>query len=244
MSEFAGTLSKPFIIGAMGGKGAGKDTLADYLTKELGFHRLSYAEALYKQVAEAFDVSVSFLGERATKESPSELLAMKNCMEPQFIKAMFQFFNINKSGLVSFMETPLSPRQVMQWWGTEFRRQSEFGIDDYWISIVNNKIKQMSGASIVITDVRFPNEADNIENMHNLGIIDVYTVAELWRVNRPLVDEAAAARRAAGDPAANHPSETSLLDRPAKCYITNIENDWDSVKRGAFQYFESLKVIA
>ena len=56
-------------------------------------------------------------------------------------------------------------RPVLQWWGTEFRRQY-FGAD-YWINQMAEEIRVMRRVVDVlfITDVRFPNEGDWVRDM-------------------------------------------------------------------------------
>jgi NAD-dependent SIR2 family protein deacetylase len=59
-------------------------------------------------------------------------------------------------------------RPILQWWGTEFRRQFLPGVNDYWV----DKVRETIDASIAIgtslkvvlvPDTRFPNEADWIK---------------------------------------------------------------------------------
>ena len=57
-------------------------------------------------------------------------------------------------------------RPMLQWWGTEFRRQ--FHGQDYWIRRLEEKLLGLqqsradAGLLVVVTDVRFKNEADMI----------------------------------------------------------------------------------
>jgi hypothetical protein len=61
----------------------------------------------------------------------------------------------------------LTPRWVLQYWGTEVCRKGFH--DDIWIASVENKMRK-TGDNIVISDVRFPNE---IQSIHNAGGIVV-----------------------------------------------------------------------
>ena len=56
----------------------------------------------------------------------------------------------------------LTPRWVLQYWGTEVCRKSFH--DDIWIASIENKLRQ-SKDNIVISDVRFPNEIKAIKNL-------------------------------------------------------------------------------
>jgi len=91
---------------------------------------------------------------------------------------------------IDFIESHKSQfRTALQWWGTEFRR-GMFG-DDYWIKKLEHYIRaaDVRVPLIVVTDVRFPNEADLIKKLGG----------ELWRVQRPSM--------ASND---IHPSETAM----------------------------------
>jgi hypothetical protein len=62
----------------------------------------------------------------------------------------------------------LTPRWILQYWGTEVCRQGFH--DDIWIASVENKMRKTKD-SIVISDVRFPNE---IKAIHNAGGIVIW----------------------------------------------------------------------
>ena len=67
---------------------------------------------------------------------------------------------------LAFIEANKSEfRTVLQWWGTEFRRQ--FFQPDYWINQMAEEVRVMQRVIDVlfITDVRFPNEADWVRSM-------------------------------------------------------------------------------
>jgi hypothetical protein len=72
------------------------------------------------------------------------------------------------------MRAPRSPRQVMQLWGTEYRRAQA---EDYWLQRAQKTIAGhlAAGTSVVVTDVRFANEAALIRSSGGY----------LWRVGRP-----------------------------------------------------------
>lgn len=52
-------------------------------------------------------------------------------------------------------------RPILQWWGTDFRRRF-FG-DDYWIRRMEQKLEDTECCVAIVTDVRFPNEAEAIQ---------------------------------------------------------------------------------
>jgi hypothetical protein len=55
----------------------------------------------------------------------------------------------------------LTPRWVLQYWGTEVCRRGFH--DDIWIASLENKLRT-SKDSVVISDCRFPNEIASIKN--------------------------------------------------------------------------------
>ena len=55
----------------------------------------------------------------------------------------------------------LTPRWVLQYWGTEVARKAFH--DNIWIHSVEHKLMQ-SNDDIVISDVRFPNEIKSIKD--------------------------------------------------------------------------------
>jgi len=201
------------IIGLVGAKGAGKDTAALTLVEEYGYTRIGFADALYEEVAEAFGVPVELLGNRWIKEDPISALRLSQCRDPQFVEVALQVLKAKYRGK-RLMNDPRSARWTMQTWGTEYRRKSKYGVNTYWRDIVGQKMTALE--RIVITDVRFLNEAAFLETQGQ---------AHIARVARETVDRDMARRRAAGDPAANHPSETEMLSYPVNFLLENREGE-------------------
>lgn len=167
-------MSKPIIIGLTGLAGAGKDTVADTLVTHAGFRKIAFADALRLEVAHAFGLGDRYgiLSDRTTKEQPNGLLAMIHCKDQGFVG---QVAAIEDAWLnMEFLERPYSPRQVMQLWGTEYRRAKQPG---YW----SDQVRMQIAAGIVegdtrwvITDCRFDNEARGIRSIGG----------EIWQVMR------------------------------------------------------------
>lgn len=136
------------IIGFVGFIGSGKDTAADYLVNFHGFRRDSFANTLKDAVAAVFGWDRTLL-EGRTKEARE----WREQVDPWWAERL---------GMPN-----LTPRWVLQYWGTEVCRQSFH--DDIWIASLENKMRK-TGDNIVISDVRFPNE---IKAIHNAGGIVV-----------------------------------------------------------------------
>lgn len=163
----------PLVIGLVGFAGSGKDTLAAAWIATEGFIRMSPGDALYEEVAEAFDVNVEWMLDRSVKEQPTYLMALTMCKDKNFVNVVLEnerAVNPKMSWAVE-LNKPRSPREIQQLWGTEYRRAED---PDYWVKKLDEKV-QRSEYPVVITSVRFENEADLI--MKSGGV--------LVRVNRP-----------------------------------------------------------
>lgn len=129
------------IIGICGFIGSGKDTAADFLVNFHGFRRDSFAGTLKDAVAAVFNWDRELL-EGRTKAAR----AWREQVDPWWAE------RLNMPNL--------TPRLVLQLWGTEVCRKSFH--DDIWIASVENKLRN-SKDSIVISDCRFPNEIASIK---------------------------------------------------------------------------------
>jgi hypothetical protein len=130
------------IIGFCGFIGSGKDTAADYLINEHQFRRDSFANALKDSVSQVFGWDRVLL-EGRTKEGRE----WREQIDPWWAERL---------------SIPhLTPRWVLQYWGTEVCRQGFH--DDIWIASLENRIRKTKD-NIVISDVRFPNEMKAIKN--------------------------------------------------------------------------------
>ena len=132
------------IIGFVGFIGSGKDTAADYLVNFHGFRRDSFANTLKDAVANVFGWDRTLLEGRT-----AEARAWREQVDEWWAERL---------GMPK-----LTPRWVLQYWGTEVCRQGFH--DDIWIASLENKMRKTTD-NIVISDVRFPNE---IKAIHNAG---------------------------------------------------------------------------
>lgn len=161
----------PAIVALTGPAGAGKDTVADYMVEHHGYTKMAFADALRDEVGRAFDVSIQLLTHPETKDHPMSALALRRCMNYEFVHHVRQGRNDDPY-------KPRSPRQILQWWGTDYRRAQE---PHYWIDVFMTRfVKAHSEGKqrFVVTDVRTGKEA---ELLRELG-------ASLWQINRPGFD--------------------------------------------------------
>ena len=129
------------IIGICGFIGSGKDTVADYLVNQYHFRRDSFANSLKDAVSAVFGWDRELLEGRTT--------AARDWREQT------DAWWSDKLGM------PITPRWVLQQWGTEVCRKSFH--NDIWIVSLENRLRQ-STDNIVISDCRFPNEVKAIKN--------------------------------------------------------------------------------
>ena len=191
------------VIGVHGKAGVGKDTFADVLVRRHNMVKRGFAVPLYEEVAAAFNVPVEMLQRRSTKETLDYTFALLQASDNEFISRMMQ------EGHDAY--APRSPRQVLQLWGTDYRRHAN---PRYWIEkmeafIAENKA---AGRGVVAPDTRFENEALCIRNQP-VGCV-VHIVRDVQAV-------------------APHVSELPLPDHLIDFRVFNRSGDIDSLREAA-----------
>lgn len=130
-------MSRPLVLGFCGRKGSGKDTSVLFLIAMLrengvrnSIHVLAFADNLKKTLVAALGLSIDYFQDRGLKEAPL----------PKFENN--------------------TPRDLCKWIGDVFKEK--FG-PDFAVDRVRDEIANLSNNStspiVLITDVRFPNEA-------------------------------------------------------------------------------------
>ena len=175
------TDTAPLLIGLTGYATAGKDAAAIPLI-QAGYQRLSFADNLRRL---AYDMN--------------PLVAQPHAANPTYLANV-----VDSQGWDKAKENP-SVRRVLQNLGLAAR--DTFG-PDCWVQALHEQRKY--DQRYVITDVRFPNEADYIKTRGGI----------LINITRPGVG-----------PINDHPSETALSNYPADYYITNDGTLQDLHKR-------------
>lgn len=165
------------VLGLAGQAGSGKSTVAEYLVKAYGFTRFGFATALYNEVAAAYgQPDDSALRNREHKEMPAEALSLDMCSNDEFKSVAREVLKGAYPHADDVDTIPLSPRWVLQHWGTDFRRAQD---ENYWVDQAH---KFINGVRSVVTypehriqlfvcdDVRFENERRFIRNDMDGGI--------------------------------------------------------------------------
>lgn len=180
------TMKKQIIIGLTGHASAGKDTAASHILDMYSGNgcTAAFADALREEVCRAFTVDPYILTCRATKEQPTPALALHRCRDAAFVQGIQEhYYGGTREGGIEGehldLAAPRSPRQIMQLWGTEYRRHRNG--PGYWTAKMRRHIQRNGQDLIVITDVRFANEADLVRELGG----------KLIQITRPGTAEAA-----------------------------------------------------
>jgi hypothetical protein len=164
------------ILGLTGKKQHGKDTVGRILVEEHGYRRLAYADALKESAAALFDID------------PEKWNEWKNDRKATVSIVAEWYDSSDRSpepALVPGFCKSITVREFLQRYGTEAHRDI-FG-ESFWLDVIDKEIKRalhsgppavdhedrIERTNIVVTDVRFDNEADLIRS--NGGtVIEVY----------------------------------------------------------------------
>lgn len=144
------------IYAICGFQSSGKDTVADYLITHHRFKKLSFAGVLKDIIAVMFDWPRDKL-EGITREDRE----WREVVDPWWANAL---------GIPN-----LSPRYVLQYFGTELFRNHFH--QDIWLKIVEKQL--LKYPNVVITDCRFNNEYAILKE-YNAGIIKIIRHKPEW----------------------------------------------------------------
>lgn len=115
---------------------------------------------------------------------------------------------------------------LLQWWGTDLRRK-HFG-ENYWVSKTIAQIVKENPDVALITDTRFPNEAQAVKNLGGYNL----NITRLNADGTPFV---------APDRPADHPSETALDNWAWDLKIVNSDGHAALTGELAITYVEYLR---
>lgn len=185
------------LIGISGRKRSGKDTLAARLISHHGFTRVSFAEPMRAMLKAQNPIVDVREGESTWDVSYGEWQEFPGTPEPIHLTEVLG----PEDDWETAKELP-EVRRLMQALGTEAGR-AILG-ENVWVDAAARVVDSIPGP-VVITDVRFPNEADFVERWPGSVTYGLFV-----RVHRP------------GLPQNDlHPSETALDDRIANVRVIN-----------------------
>ena len=192
------------IIGVCGFIGAGKDTIADYLTNFHEFRRESFASSLKDAVAQVFGWDRIMLEGRT--------------------KSAREWREQRDEWWSNRLDMEITPRWILQYWGTDVCRGNFH--NDIWIAALENKLRN-SQDDVVISDCRFPNEIKSIKNAGGIVIRVVRGPEPEWydaalSVNRgPNGNSTWALSRTKLEKLKIHASETAWVGTKFDCVLDN-----------------------
>lgn len=141
---------QPIVLGLGGLYGAGKDALADYLVEHYGFVKLGMSDTL----AHALYTLNPWIPINTEDRQPGQEFGMFMRYQPL----------VDAQGYVEAKKNP-EVRRLLQSLGTEVGRKI-LG-DRVWVDIQRDKINYLTeqGKHVVVTGVRYENEADLFEEL-------------------------------------------------------------------------------
>lgn len=185
--------------------GAGKDTIAPLVLQSLNIPsentiQTSFAYYLKKEIQDIINIL------RDNPSTTSFEISEQMKVDEQDAELIVEWLQetIEDTTLTSYSRT-INIRKTLQYWATEIRRTQD---ENYWVkkAIKLSYENLADGKSVYMTDVRFPNEADAVQ--------DIY--GKVIRLNvSPEVQESRIKQRdglIVSDDARSHPSETALDD--------------------------------
>lgn len=172
------------LIGMIGKKRSGKDSVASTLVAEFGYSRVAFADPLREALLRLDPI----IGRPALPDAPAPVHDVRLS---EVIAAI---------GWERAKDYVPEVRVLLQRFGTDAIRAID---DDFWVRTTRQQIEALrADGPVVVTDVRFPNEADAIREAGGY----------LVRVTRPGTES---------EPGA-HASETALDDYPEDIVVPNI----------------------
>lgn len=166
-----------------------------------------FASALYQEVNDWLKVFNGFYNwENATIEEVTLLNIAGRTTKCRYVTALPSWVQPDPNPEISEIAPYGKHPKLLQWWGSEFRRKQD---PDYWTKKLFASIPNNLDIAL-ITDVRFPNEADGIKARGGFNV-------NVQRLNED------GTQYYSSDRPADHLSETGLDDHNWDFYIKNKE---------------------
>lgn len=228
------------IIGISGKIGSGKNYLAEKLMQEFakaGYSTSegSFATALRTELNRIIKtIKVDYLEGKTHEEIVSVIAEMYHMSNEQAHEIYSQLISdiIEIDGLSSYSRTE-SVRRALQFLGTDVRRAKE---ENYWVNAFHTSIPKDD--FVLVTDVRFPNEADSIKQHDGIMVrLDLDTEVIKARIqSRDGLQYS--------EDALNHPSEKALDAYPNFDYVLNENFDAEKLASQIINSVDRFRRIA
>lgn len=228
------------IIGISGKIGSGKNYLAEQLIKEL--HKLGYstkeasfASSLRNELDRIIKtIKVDVLDDVAYDEIIAHIEAI-HVMSYDDAQTLFEMMVddiVNIDGLNAHSRTE-SIRRALQFLGTDIRRKTD---SEYWVKEFHRTVPESD--FILVTDVRFPNEADSIVETNGLMI--------RLEVAPEVIQQRVESRDGLkySDDALTHPSELALDDYSKFDYTVETEYNIDDIVSFIVNHNDGVKNLS
>lgn len=203
--------ARKYVVGLVGRKGAGKDTLFKIIKKHFPqAERLAFADPLKVEVYDA-------LSAEAKPEDVAVLLRLAN----QFgvdLRPMWPSQDVAWDQKIAYIDRHKDVlRKILQHWGTEVRRSDDA---NYWVRKLDDRLRSLDTDLVVITDVRFANEGSYVSGCAGV----------LVGVDRPGEVEADA-----------HVSEAYYAQAPVSCRVINPGTTVEEFEAGVGWFINYLR---
>jgi len=179
-------MTKPLLIGLTGLAGSGKDTVRGVLERDHDFNGIAFADPIRDMLSALF-ASCGVSDEWMTERDLKER-------------------DIPAIGA--------SYRKMAQMLGTEWGRQID---PNFWLKITEAKVKyinEIDSGAIVISDVRFPNEAEWIQSQGGM----------IWKIIRPGIE--------------------SVREHASEALVNQLPYDWVIDNRGSIEELSHAADVA
>ena len=228
------------IIGISGKIGSGKNYLAEQLIKE--FHKLGYtteeasfASSLRNELNRIIKTIKVDVIDNVPYDEIIKHVQDIHRMDTSDAQTLFEIIVddvVNIEGLNAYSRTE-SIRRALQYLGTDIRRKTD---NEYWVKAFHKSLPNAD--FIIVTDVRFPNEADSI--IQNDGVM------VRLEISQDLINERIKNRDGLkySEEALTHPSELALDDYEQFAYIITDGYNAHDIAAFIINYDERFNRIA
>lgn len=214
------------IIGFCGRARAGKDTATAYLIKQYNFERRSFADPVKKSIAETFNIHFSKIDAFKLDDTIRVAIGYKNTTPSRVEDDGDNGARIIQPDHMWSPIVELTFREFIKRFATEGHRDvSSFG-EDVWLNMGLPVDGYYAGRTIAISDVRFQNEVDRINELGGL----------VCRLKRPGSDPAVDGHRSEQSDMLNGVSYEIMNDTTLDDFYAELDIMLDFVtgKRQAF----------